>query len=113
MYTGLAIGQSGGANYLYAADFKHNTIDVYDKTFQPVELDGSFSDPNIPNSYSTFNIQNLGGRLYVTYAQQNHKDPEEETDRGLGFVDVFDTRRMACSGRCASSKALSGRRIEL
>ena len=91
VYTGLAIGQSGGANYLYAADFEHNTIDVYDKTFQHVELDGSFSDPNIPNSYSTFNIQNLGGRLYVTYAQQNHKEPDEETDRGSGFVDVFDT----------------------
>ncbi len=91
VFTGLAIGQVGSANYLYAADFEHNTIDVYDKTFQPVDLDGSFSDPNIPNSYSTFNIQNLGGRLYVTYAQQNHKEPDEETDRGSGFVDVFDT----------------------
>jgi uncharacterized protein (TIGR03118 family) len=91
VYTGLAIGQSGGANYLYAADFEHNTIDVYDKTFQHVELDGSFSDPNIPNSYSGFNIQNLGGRLYVTYAQQSHKEPDEETDHGSGFVDVFDT----------------------
>jgi uncharacterized protein (TIGR03118 family) len=91
VYTGLAIGQSGGANYLYAADFEHNTIDVYDKTFKHVELDGSFSDPNIPNSYSAFNIQNLGGRLYVTYAQQNHKEPDEETDHGSGFVDVFDT----------------------
>jgi len=91
VYTGLAIGQSGGANYLYAADFEHNTIDVYDKTFQHVELDGSFSDPNVPNSYSVFNIQNLGGKLYVTYAQQSHKEPDEETDRGSGFVDVFDT----------------------
>jgi uncharacterized protein (TIGR03118 family) len=91
VYTGLAIGQSGGANYLYAADLEHNTIDVYDKTFQHVELDGSFSDPNVPNSYSVFNIQNLGGKLYVTYAQQSHKEPDEETDRGSGFVDVFDT----------------------
>jgi uncharacterized protein (TIGR03118 family) len=91
VYTGLAIGQSGGANYLYAADFEHNTIDVYDKTFQHVELAGSFSDPKIPNSYSVFNIQNLGGKLYVTYAQQSHKEPDEETDHGSGFVDVFDT----------------------
>ncbi len=91
VYTGLAIGQSGGANYLYAADFEHNTIDVYDTNFQLVQLAGSFVDRNIPDSYSVFNIQNLGGRLYVTYAQQSHKDPEEETDRGSGFVDVFDT----------------------
>jgi uncharacterized protein (TIGR03118 family) len=96
VYTGLAIGQvsngQGGTNtYLYAANFKHGQIDVYDKTFQPATLDGSFSDPNIPNSYSIFNIQNIGGKLYVTYAQQSHKEPDEETDHGSGFVDVFDT----------------------
>jgi uncharacterized protein (TIGR03118 family) len=95
VYTGLAIGQAttatGTANYLYAADFEHKKIDVYDTTFQIVTLEGSFADPNIPDSYSPFNIQNIGGKLYVTYAQQNHKEPDEETDHGSGFVDVFDT----------------------
>src|SRR4029079_3892976 len=91
VYTGLAIGQVGTATYLYAADFEHGKIDVYDRTFHFATLDGSFRDPNIPNRYSIFNIQNLGGKLYVTYAQQNHKEPDEETDRGSGFVDVFDT----------------------
>jgi uncharacterized protein (TIGR03118 family) len=96
VYTGLAIGQvsngqGGTTTYLYAADFEHGKIDVYDGMFHPATLDGSFSDPNIPNSYSNFNIQNIGGKLYVTYAQQSHKDPEDETDRGSGFVDVFDT----------------------
>ena len=91
VYTGLAIGQVDGANFLYAADLEHGRIDVYDKAFHVVSLDGSFTDPNIPNSYSPFNIQNLGGKLYVTYAQQSHKEPDEETDRGSGFVDVFDT----------------------
>jgi uncharacterized protein (TIGR03118 family) len=91
VYTGLAIGRVGTATYLYAADFEHGKIDVYDNMFHSATLDGSFSDPNIPNSYSIFNIQNLGGKLYVTYAQQSHKEPDEETDRGSGFVDVFDT----------------------
>jgi uncharacterized protein (TIGR03118 family) len=95
VYTGLAFGQlvtaQGTSNYLYAADLEHNHIDVFDKDFHIVTLDGTFSDPNIPNSYSTFNIQNLGGKLYVAYAQQSHKAPDEETDRGSGFVDVFDT----------------------
>jgi len=96
VYTGLAIGQvsngqGGTTTYLYAADFEHGKIDVYDGAFKPATLDGSFSDPNIPNSYSIFNIQNIGGKLYVTYAQQSHKEPDEETDRGSGFVDVFDT----------------------
>jgi uncharacterized protein (TIGR03118 family) len=91
VYTGLAIGLVGTDNFLYAADFEHGNIDVYDKAFHLVHLDGSFSDRNIPNSYSPFNIQNLGGKLYVTYAQQSHKEPDEETDHGSGFVDVFDT----------------------
>lgn len=91
VYTGLAIGQAGGANYLYAADFENRRIDVYDKNFHIATLDGSFDDPQLPRSYSNFNIQNLGEKLYVTYAQQNHKEPDEETDRGSGFVDVFDT----------------------
>ena len=86
-----------GRNYLYAPDFEHRHIDVYDKNFLIVSLDGSFDDPDIPNSYSPFNIQNLGGKLYVTYAQQSHKEPDEETDRGSGFVDVFDRAATCCS----------------
>ena len=70
---------------------QHGRIDVYDKMFHLAALDGTFSDRNIPNSYSPFNIQNLGGKIYVTYAQQSHKEPDEETDHGSGFVDVFDT----------------------
>src|SRR5262249_15660335 len=78
VYTGLAIGQAGTATFLYAADFEHRKIDVYDRLFHVVTTpDGSFSDPNIPNSYSNFNIQNIGGRLYVSYAQQSHKSPDE------------------------------------
>jgi uncharacterized protein (TIGR03118 family) len=91
VYTGLAIAQANGANYLYAADFEHGRIDVYDKNLQAAHLDGSFSDPNTPNSYSPFNVQAIAGRIYVTYAQQSHAEPDEETDRGSGFVDVFDT----------------------
>ena len=91
VYTGLAIGSVGSAHYLYAADFEHGKIDVYDTAFHVVTLAGTFSDPNIPTSYSPFNVQSLGGNLYVTYAQQSHKEPDEETDRGSGFVDVFDT----------------------
>jgi uncharacterized protein (TIGR03118 family) len=91
VYTGLAIGTAGGANFLYAADFENGKIDVYNKDFQLVQLAGSFSDPNIPNSFSPFNIQNLGGNLYVAYAQQSHDDPDEETGHGSGFVNVFDS----------------------
>ncbi len=35
VYTGLAIGVSGGANYIYAADFRAGKIAVWDKNFTP------------------------------------------------------------------------------
>jgi uncharacterized protein (TIGR03118 family) len=91
VYTGLAIGETGISNFLYAADFKHARIDVYSKDFQLVQLSGSFSDPAIPPGYSPFNIQTLDGKLYVAYAQQDRRAPDEETGHGAGFVNVFDT----------------------
>src|SRR5262245_60880032 len=47
VYTGLAIGQVGTATFLYAADFEHRKIDVYDRLFHIVTaFEGLFSDPN-------------------------------------------------------------------
>ncbi len=37
----------------------------------PRALPGAFTDPVVPAGYAPFNIQNLGGRLYVTYAKQD------------------------------------------
>src|SRR5207245_1757036 len=90
-FTGLAIGKVGTANYLYAADFGHHNIAVFDGQFHTATLAGSFKDPAMPNSSAPFNVQNLGGKLYVTYAQIDHKSPSDESDHGAGFVDVFDT----------------------
>ncbi|HEV7224344.1 MAG TPA: TIGR03118 family protein [Pirellulales bacterium] len=69
-FTGLAIDDNGSGDYLYAADFLGGKIDVFDGQFKPASLAGSFSDPNLPAGYFPFNIQNIGGELYVTYARQ-------------------------------------------
>src|SRR5262245_49391478 len=75
IYDGLAIGTVGGANFLYAADFHNGKIDVIDGQFQQVALGtqgfGMFADPNLPQGFAPFNIQNIGGKLFVTYARQN------------------------------------------
>lgn len=91
IYKGLAIGSNSLGNFLYAANFYTGTIDVFDKNFAPVTLSGSFSDPDVPAGYAPFNIQNLGGKLYVTYAKQNDAKDDEVACRGCGFVSVFDT----------------------
>src|SRR5262249_42436470 len=92
IYTGLAIGSVGDAHFLYAADFHNGKIDVIDGQFNLTSLPGSFTDPNLPRGYAPFNIQNLDGRLYVTYAQQDAaRDGGSVFGQGRGIVDIFDT----------------------
>jgi uncharacterized protein (TIGR03118 family) len=97
IYKGLAIGVAGDArNYLYAADF-HNAnspngaIDVYDASYALATLPGDFTDPGIPAGFAPFNVQNIAGTLYVTYAMQDADAEDEIAGPGLGYVSAFDT----------------------
>jgi len=90
-YTGLAIFERDGTNLLYAANFGQGRIDVFDDTFKPVTLPGvPFTDDEIPDTFTVFNIQLINDALYVTYAP---KDLFLKLGgRGQGFVDVFDVK---------------------
>lgn len=90
VYTGLAIGANAGGNRLYAADFANNHIDVFNGTFADTTVAGNFIDATIPVGYAPFNIQNLGGSLYVTYAKVG-MDGRDEEGVGNGFVRKFNT----------------------
>jgi uncharacterized protein (TIGR03118 family) len=91
VFKGLAIANNGSGNFLYAADFHDGQIDVFDGQFQQTTLAGSFTDPNLPQGFAPFNIQNLDGKLFVTYAQQDADGQNPVPGDGAGFVDVFDT----------------------
>ena len=86
VYTGLALANTGGANYLYAAD-STGKIRVFDSNFSPVTLSGAFTDPNAVSGYVPFNIQLIGSNLYVTYAQLT----PQGTGLPGGYIDVFNT----------------------
>jgi uncharacterized protein (TIGR03118 family) len=90
VYKGLA--QIGApTSQLYAANFSKGTIDVFDATWKPVTLAaGAFTDPAIPAGFAPFNIQNLGGKLYVTYAKQGATKVFDAPGVGNGYVDVYD-----------------------
>jgi uncharacterized protein (TIGR03118 family) len=89
VYTGLASGMNGGSNFLYAANNAGGTIDVFDASFGLTSLSGSFVDPSLPSDVAPFNVVNIGGTLYVTYAQGG---PEaDEAPLGTGIVDRFST----------------------
>ena len=91
VYTGLAIGSNISGNFLYAANFSTGTIDVYDTNYNQAFLAGSFTDPNLPVGYAPFNIKNIGGKLYVTYALQDASKQDAVAGAGNGIVDVYDT----------------------
>ena len=91
VFKGLAAGASGGSNFLYATDFHNARVAVFDTNYAAVTLAGSFSDPNLPPGYAPFGIQNLNGRLYVTYALQDADQHDDVAGPGNGYVDVFDT----------------------
>jgi uncharacterized protein (TIGR03118 family) len=90
VYKGLAIGNNGSGDFLYAANFSQNTIDVFGGSFSPAFLLGSFTEPNLPAGFAPFNIQNIGGHLLVTYAKQGPGGEDDEPGAGNGFVDVYD-----------------------
>jgi len=92
VYKGLAMGSVGGSSYLYATDFHNGTINVFDSGFSPHTFGaGSFTDPNLPAGYAPFNIENIDGKLYVTYAKQDAAKHDDVSGPGNGFVDVFST----------------------
>ena len=91
VYKGLATGSSGGSNYLYAANFHAGAIEVYDANYNRATLGGSFSDPTIPAGFAPFNVQNLGGQLFVAYAKQDTLKTNDVPGVGNGYVSIFDT----------------------
>jgi uncharacterized protein (TIGR03118 family) len=89
VYKGITIATTAGGTYLYATDFHNNQITVLPGTGAPA-LAGNFTDPTLPAGYAPFNIQNIGGQLYVTYALQDAAKHDDVAGAGNGFVDVFD-----------------------
>ncbi len=92
VYKGITIGTSSQGATLYVANFRAGTIDVFNSTFKNVSLAGSFTDPGgLPAGYAPFNVENIGGKLYVTYAVQDPAKHDDVAGLGNGIVDVFDT----------------------
>jgi len=90
---GLAIGvvNVGGNDhtYLYSADFHNGVIQVNHDLGVP-SLPGNFVDPTLPGQYKPFNIQNLNGTLYVTYAIPKPGTDDDQSGPGNGIVSAFD-----------------------
>ena len=86
VYKGLAIAQGHDGPVLFAANFRHGTVDTYDKNFN---LINSFTDPHVPQGFAPFNVQVLDNKLFVTFAEQDDQKHDDVAGPGNGFVDEF------------------------
>jgi uncharacterized protein (TIGR03118 family) len=96
-------GSGGTSTFLYVSDFRKGRIQVFDESFHHVSwIENAFADDHgggdddhdnrhgrIPHGFAPFNVQNIGGSLYVTFAMQDSAKHDEVDGPGLGYVEVF------------------------
>ena len=87
-YFGAALAANGRDSFLYVANFAEREISVYDTAWAEINT-MSFTDPDLPADYSPFNIQNIGGKLYVMYAKVG-PGGDEIHHEGFGLVDIYN-----------------------
>ncbi len=87
VYKGLAIGTTANGSFIYANNFRSGSVEMYDSSFTWMK---NFTDPGLPPGYAPFGIQNINGKLYVTFAKQDEAKHDDVAGPGHGFLDVFD-----------------------
>jgi uncharacterized protein (TIGR03118 family) len=92
-FTGLTLGRvSGRGPLLYAADFPNHRILVFNDSFRLTSVRGGFEDPMVPSDWGPFDVQSIGGRIFVAFAKVSGGD--EVKGPHLGIVDIFNRRGM-------------------
>ena len=103
IYKGLAIANTAHGSWIYAANFHSGQVEVYNGNWARQHWAGAFQDPGIPDGYAPFNVQMLGGRIFVAYAKQDANAEDEVAGAHKGFVDEYSLhgqllRRVASRG---------------
>jgi uncharacterized protein (TIGR03118 family) len=79
----------GTQTLLYAADFTLGRVEVFDSSFRHVRwIEDAFRDNDDSDDYSPFNVQNLGGNIFVAYAKPGSGN-NQQNGTGLGRVKIF------------------------
>ncbi len=90
VYKGATSAEVGGKKFLYVTNFRSAKVEVYDSAFKRVHLEeDAFEAEGVPRGFAPFNVQNVGGTLFVTYAKQDAPRHDPVGGDGLGFVELF------------------------
>ena len=83
----------------------HQNSSVFFKLLGNANLLGQFSDAKAPAGYAPFNVQNLNGVIFVTFAKQDAAKMNDVSGRGRGLIDVFDVNTGTFHRFAAGSRA--------
>ena len=90
VYKGATTADIGGKRFLYVTNFRAGRLEVYDTNFNQVHLPPqAFNDEFVLPGFAPFNVQNIGGTLFVTYAKQDSTKHDDVAGDGLGYVLYF------------------------
>jgi uncharacterized protein (TIGR03118 family) len=89
VYTGLAMAVTNQGARLYAANFAQGRVDVWDGAWMPAAAPGAFADDALPDGYMPFNVQVIGNKLYVAYAEVDPVSGRALSQAGSGAVDEY------------------------
>ena len=86
VYKGITLVTNTGTPLLLLANFAEGTVDVYDTNLNLTQ----YSDPKAPAGYAPFNVQNIRGFVFVTFAKQDDAKHDDVAGDGHGLIDVFN-----------------------
>ena len=102
VFTGVALTKNAfntdayakaGGNHLFATDIRNNVIRVFDNKWQDVTSTFHFETPETVGRLHPFNILDLGGHLFVAYADfdpESDEGQEQILGAGLGHVVEYN-----------------------
>ena len=98
VYPDLALVTNATGTFLLAPNFGQGAkVEIYNTSFQPATLAGTFTDPNVPTGYAPYAIKVLGTQVFVTYMLRTTPPfaagagtYQEILGTNTGFVSVFD-----------------------
>jgi uncharacterized protein (TIGR03118 family) len=102
IYKGIALATNATSPVLLAANFAEGTIDVYSTN---LVLAGQFPDLSRPAGYAPFNVQNIHGIVFVTFAKQDTAKHDDVAGKGHGLIDTFDPATLVFRRFAAGSDA--------
>jgi uncharacterized protein (TIGR03118 family) len=90
VYKGMTSAEVNGHRFLYVTNFRSAKVEVYNTNFKLVHFDeDAFEAEGVPEGFAPFNVQNVGGTLFVTYAKQDAARHDPVGGDGLGYVELF------------------------